>query len=200
MSFVACTSRQNVPELKALSNQAPNVSQPQEQKPWFSDDGQEFVNSLIGYSFRYPQATKVHPDRSGDFDLFRDDEDVLSARMELMDGYYRGRAKEVDSMDLLKGFALARASDECAMDTPEGTLHYDLDTLADFTNPFGTRVLEIHLIFHKNPAVTQLVYFVDLSHRDLLRGLMIPRNCGDLDAPEKLSIAKALVQTIKRQQ
>ena len=200
LSLFGCARRQAAPELKSPPTKAPSAPPPQQQKPVFSDDGQEFANNVAGYSFHYPQGTKVHPDRGGDFDLFHDDEDVLSARMELMDGYYGSRAKELDSVDLLKGFALARASDECAKDTPEGTFHYDLDTLITLTNPFGIRVLEIHLIFHDNPGDTQLVYFVDLSHHDIFRGLMIPRNCGDLDVPEKLATAKAIVQTIRQQQ
>ncbi len=165
--------------------------------PPSTDTAGVLIDSAAGYSFthRLQDTLEVYDD--GGFEIMKSGHYFLGGRIEQMDGYYADRAREIDSLDLFKGFAMSRVSDEYAVDTPEETIPYDVDTLVRFTNPQGVEILELHLTYPRDSTAKHIVYYVNLSSNSLVKGMMIPKDDYGPDSPASLSAARLIVESFQ---
>ncbi len=164
-----------------------------------------YVDRALGISFDIPVGCHVKVDRTGlGASLYIENDATraiqLAIRVDGLDDYHTRRARQVDSTDMVKGFALSRSSDASAIDDFRGTTHLDLDTLIDKPNQHGLRTLEIHQILnkasHDPSSLRYVIYVVDISSKGSIRIAMMP-NIGE-DNPDVLRLAASVSQSFRR--
>ncbi|MFZ1082715.1 MAG: hypothetical protein WAO19_12425 [Candidatus Kryptoniota bacterium] len=156
------------------------------------------VDSLAGYSVR------IWKQPWGGFEILKDGKEVLAANAMCLDDYYLRRAKKLDSIDIFKGFAMARTLDGPAVGEADGCYSKkNIDSIYEFRNTYGVRCFFIHALM-KTYCDGQLQgsefyhgYFLDITQDEQIQLIQISNTLDMLNDPKITELSKLLVDKIR---
>ncbi len=155
------------------------------------------VDSLAGYSVR------IWKQWDG-FEILKDGKEVLAANAMRLDDYYLRRAKKLDSMDMFKGFAMARTLDGPAVGEADGCYSKkNIDSICEFRNGHGLRCLFIHALMRGycdgelQDSTFYQGYFLDITQGEQIQLIQISNTLDMLDDPKMTELSKLLVDKIR---
>lgn len=152
------------------------------------------VDSLVGYSI---QAT------TDDIEIFREKQFSINGVIFPIDDYYLKWAKELDSIDIGRGFVMARALTGAGVGEPDGCgTNYSIDSIFEYRNKYNTRCFQIRIkgiMFCEDdlPDTSFYVgYFIDLSKGEDYKVLQIPNQLDFMDDKIITAVSKYFVNNI----
>ena len=153
------------------------------------------IDSIPGYSIYHDEEC---------IEVLKNNYSALSAIVYSIDSVYLPRAKELDSADITRGFALARALIGPAIGNADNCeTEYTIDTLVEFTNRFNLRCFRIILKGTTScddstyrPSYYQC-YFVSVSDREKRMLVQIPTGLDFLENKTVTELSKLLANNIK---
>ena len=153
------------------------------------------IDSIPGYSI-YQNEESI--------EILKNNYSALSAIVYSIDSDYMPRAKELDSVDTIRGYALARALIGPAIgDADNCFTEYTIDSQVEFTNRFNLRCFRIILKGTTtcddstySPSFYQC-YFVSVSDRGNSMLVQIPKELDFLKNKTVTELSRLLANSIK---
>jgi hypothetical protein len=153
------------------------------------------VDSIIGYTVR------INEDH---IEISKDTNSIVDAIVYSIDKYYLHRAKELDSVDTVRGFALARALTGPAIGEADNCYNeYTIDSLVEFKNRFNLRCFRIFMKGKTtcddnsfSPSYYQ-GYLVSLSDSTNIELVQIPSGLDFLDVKSVTEMSRLLANSIR---
>jgi hypothetical protein len=153
------------------------------------------IDSIPGYSIFHEEDC---------IEITKNSYSALSAIVYSIDSAYLPRAKELDSVDIIRGFALAHALSGPGYGDPDNCeTDYTIDSLFEFTNRFNLRCFRIILkgtmtcADSTSSSSYYQCYIVSVSEGEKRMLVQIPKDYDFLDNKTVTELSKLLANSIK---
>jgi len=154
------------------------------------------VDSLPGYTLHYSTGDGI--------EVFQGEKKILFARVCTLEEHTMSWVRELDSTDLVKGFAMVLAiADPLVGDADGCNTEFSIDSLFDYKNRFNTRCFRIRVkgVTHcidDNPDSTYFQgYYVDVSQGENITLIEIPNGLDFLNDQDITKISPLLADNVK---
>ncbi|MGA7160269.1 MAG: hypothetical protein WBZ48_04665 [Bacteroidota bacterium] len=153
------------------------------------------VDSLPGYSVRL---------KNKHIQILKEKKIAFSADVIVMDKYYFRAAREIDSVDIERGFILARALGGPPIAEPPGcSMLYSIDSTNEYYNKFNTRCFYVKIRGIDScqdvaPDTSYFQgYFVDIAQGESYELIQIPNSLDFLGDKTRSEVYQMLADNIK---
>jgi hypothetical protein len=153
---------------------------------------------MIGYS--------LHFLKSGDIEVFKDSNEILTASIYMIRNYNLPEAREFDSVDVVRGNIFVQALNGPEIEEPDDcNTKYSIDSLCEYHNKNDTRCFFIRIkgIEFCNGIVHDTSYYhgyyVDVSYGKIFKFIRIPSDLIYLDNKKVTEISEMMANNIKKQ-
>jgi hypothetical protein len=161
-----------------------------------NSSGYYTIDSLPGYTLRYSTGEGI--------EVLQGEKKILYARVCPLEERTMSWVKELDSTDLVKGFAMVLAiADPLVGDADGCNTKFSIDSLFEYKNRFNTRCFRIrvkgvtHCIDDNPDSSYYQGYYADVSQGDKITLIEIPNGLDFLNDQDITKISPLLAENVK---